>query len=232
MRRVSRHRPFTVSASLSHRLNQAGPGPGDPHCGHRRGGPPDRVGARVRRLARLLGRPPDPGPPVPRPDRVREPAGDRWSWSSPWRPAFLAAVFRAPPAAGPDLAERRAGGGDPGPGRARRDRGATPSSTPTWSWCTSSPPWSCWPTPSSWSTARPRDYSPGSARAPGAPAPAPVPVRGPDPARRSSSRPGRPPPGPDHSPATRRASRWPSASRSPSGTWPSSTPAWPCSWSA
>ena len=98
-----------------------GPGPDRPHRGHRRGRAPDRLGARLQRLARVLGRAPDPGAPVPRAGRVRQPAGDRRARRRrggrlPGRRVPLA------PAAGPDVAERRPGGRRAGPGRARRHR--------------------------------------------------------------------------------------------------------------
>ena len=159
---VSRRRTPTVSPSLSHRLNVLAlvltalivvTGAAVRLTGS---------GLGCSRLARVLGRAPDPGAAVPRPGRVREPPGHgRPDRGGGGRLPRLG-LPRAPPAR-PGLAERRAGGRRAGPGRPRAASSSTPSSTPTSSWCTSSPPCSCWSTRSCWSTAPAATTRPGSA---------------------------------------------------------------------
>ena len=93
----------SVAAPHPHRLAVAepparrpGPGPDRPHRPHRRGGPPDRIRPRLRRLARVLGRSPDPGPCSSTAWWSSATAWSPWSWSSWWRPPSSASVFRVP----------------------------------------------------------------------------------------------------------------------------------------
>ena len=118
----------SVAAPYPHRLALAeppaqrpGPGPDGADRGDRGGRPPDRLRPGLRRLARVLGRAPDPGGAVPRPGRVREPPGHRGpDRGGHRRPPGLRLPLPAP--ARPDLAERRAGGRRGGPGGPGRDR--------------------------------------------------------------------------------------------------------------
>ena len=119
--RVSRRRTPTVSPSLSHRLDVLALVLTALIVVTGGGGPPDRLGPGLQRLAGVLGRPPDTGAAVPRPGRVRQPPGHRRPHHR--RGGRLPRLdLPLPPPARPRLAERRAGGRRPGPGRPRRDR--------------------------------------------------------------------------------------------------------------
>ena len=115
--------PLTVSAlPRATGLNVAGPGPDRPHRGHRRRRPPDRLGPRLQRLARVL----RPGHLTPALQfhglvefgnrLVTVVLTHRGGGRLPGRRLPLA------PPAGPGLAERRPGRRRAGPGRARRHR--------------------------------------------------------------------------------------------------------------
>ncbi len=114
--------PLPLRLALPEPAAQRGrPGPDRPHRDHGRRGAPDRLGPGLQQLARVHGRAPDPGAAVPRAGRVREPPGDGGPGD---RRGGRLPGCRLPRAAAPgsDLAERRAGGRRPHPGRDRRDR--------------------------------------------------------------------------------------------------------------
>ena len=75
----------------------------------------------MRRLARLLGRPPDPGPPVPRAGRVRQPPGHRGPHHRR-RSVVPGDGLPEAPASGPGVSQRGPRRRRTGPGRAGRDR--------------------------------------------------------------------------------------------------------------